>query len=416
MKKLLGILLAVMLLATLAVTAFAADDPSAWDGQSVSSSLTKVDGVYQISNGADLKKFADMINNNQETGAKYELTANINLGGNSFAPIGYKATEDSHNRYSFKGEFNGNNFTISNATISAYENMGLFGYVNEANIYDLNLDYITVKQEEAIGAEPAVGVLAGSAYKATITDVKVGENCVISGVQRVGGVVGSVRDGCLIDDCDNKSDVTCTGMYCGGIIGAAHDLDISIFGTLTGDPATIKNCDNEGNVDGNTEVGGIVGYTDQSTVQDCTNSGTVEADGNYGAGGIIGFDAYNPRSFLFISYEPSKGATVSGCTNSGNVTGSRSGGIVGTLGVTPGQEQPDSAKTLTTITGCTNTGNITGTDGKCGAIFGYQISYAHGDAPQYVQNLIVHIDDNCTFNCTVNNVQATVATSSTFVN
>lgn len=416
MKRIISVFMVLCLIVAMTPAAFATGEEPAWDGVTISSSLSTVDGVYQISNGADLAKFADMINKNQQTSSKFELTANINLGGHTFTPIGANATEASHSRYSFSGEFNGNGFMIYNAVIASAENMGIFGYVKSgANIYNLDLDYITVSQPQAVGSEPAIGVLAGSVYKATITDIFVGEHCVVNGVQRVGGVIGSVRDGCTIDNCDSEAAVTCTGMYCGGIVGVAHDLDISFLGTLTGSPATIKNCDNSGTVSGNTEVGGIVGYTDQTTIQNCNNSGDVTATGNYGCGGIVGFDAYNPRSFVIINYEPDTGATITGCDNSGTINGPRSGGIVGTLGVTPGQDQPDEVKTLTKIIDCDNFGDITGTSGKCGAIFGYQITYAHGDASEYINHLYVNIQ-GCTFDCNVNNQAATVATESEYVN
>ena len=230
----------------------------------------------------------------------------------------------------------------------------------------------------------------------------------------MGGVIGSVRDECTVTNCDNvNTAVKGNGMYTGGVIGASHDIKYGLFG-LTGAPATIKNCDNSGTVNGTTEVGGIVGYSDQASISDCNNTGDVTSTGNYGTGGILGFDAYNPR-FL---YSPSTGSTVTNCTNSGDITGNTNGsrvaGIVGTLGVTPGEDAPRNEKTLTKIIGCSNTGDIIGTDGKCGTIFGYQITYKSGDADDYIDTLIVKISD-CTAGGTVNGVTTSDFTSSRFI-
>ena len=167
-------------------------------------------------------------------------------------------------------------------------------------------------------------------------------------------------------------------------------------------------------MNGNTEVGGIVGYSDQATITDCHNSGNVTATGNYGTGGIVGFDAYNPRKVgSIVIYSPSKGSTISNCSNSGNISGGRAAGIVGTLGVTPSQSQPSSDKTLTVITDCSNTGAITGTTGKCGSIFGYQITYAKGDGAENINHLYVKIT-GCTIGGTVNGETVTVPTSSAY--
>lgn len=98
-----------------------------------------------------------------------------------------------------------------------------------------------------------------------------------------------------------------------------------------------------------------------------------------------------PKLFFFV-YELETGATVTSCTNSGTVSGGRAAGIVGTLGATPGDEQPDSLLNCT-ITSCGNSGEITGQ--KSGGIFGYQISYAKGDADQNIDHMGVVIT-SCT--------------------
>lgn len=417
-KKLLSVLLAVCMVFTLAPFAMAEEVFDTWDGGRNEALQPDASGVYQLNSAEDLAQFAYLVNDGN-TSINASLNTGINLDGRAFTPIGaygYKLSTTVYGN-TYKGTFNGNGHTICNGSINGagnIYNMGLFGFVEDGSISNLQVVNITVNNTKTDN-EASSGVVIGSLYHGSATNITVGENCAVTGIHRVGGVVGSVRDSGTLTNCDSQATVTGTGMYCGGIVGAAHDLDYSLFQGLTGAPASISYCDNSGTVNGNTEVGGIVGYTDQSTIEHCTNSGTISATGNYGSGGIVGFDAYNPRSLgSWVVYAPNTGATIESCTNTGAINGPRSGGIVGTLGVTPGEEQPDNPTVLTKISNCHNEGDITGTTGKCGAIFGYQITYAHGDGDDYVKNLTVQIR-SCDFNCTINNVAATDATPSEYI-
>lgn len=421
MKRIISVFMVLCLILAIAPVAFATGDETfdTWDGTS-STTPELVGGVYQIDSAADLVGFAALVNSGDYSDADAVLMTGIDLNGGTFIPIGAYAYKDDMSILGgafYSGEFNGNSHTIKNGSISngsGIYNKGIFGFVNQGgNVHDLNVTNITVNGTTSAN-EDSTGAVIGLMYKATATNLTA-TNCTVNGVHRVGGVIGSVRDLCTVTNCDNVgTTVTASGMYCGGVIGAAHDMDHNAF-TVNGDPATIIDCDNSGTVNGTTETGGIVGYTDQTTITNCDNSGSVTGTGNYGTGGIVGFDAFNSRSVIGIQiYSPKKGATITECDNIGAINGPRAGGIVGTLGVTPGQDQPGSYRVLTKIIRCNNTGDVSGTADKCGAIFGYQITYAHGDGSDYIDNLIVRIE-NCTYDCDVNNVAATTPTSSTFV-
>lgn len=419
-KRILSVFMVLCLMMAIAPATFATGEETfdTWDG-TTSTTPELVGGVYQIDSAADLVGFAALVNGGTFDADAILLTG-VDLGGHSFIPIGayaYKSDMDILGGAFYSGNFNGNSHTIRNGSIgssNAVYNKGIFGFVNQGgNIHDLNVANITVSGTTSAN-EDSTGAVIGLMYKATATNLTA-TDCTVTGVHRVGGVIGSVRDLCTVTNCDNVgTTVTASGMYCGGVVGAAHDMDHNLL-TVNGNPATIIDCDNSGTVNGTTETGGIVGYTDQTTITNCDNSGSIIGTGNYGTGGIVGFDAFNPRSVIGIQiYSPNKGATITDCDNFGAINGPRAGGIVGTLGVTPGQDQPGSSRVLTRIIGCSNTGDVSGTAGKCGAIFGYQITYAHGDGSDYIDNLIVRIE-NCTFDCDVNNVAATTPTSSTFV-
>ncbi len=420
-KRILSVLLAVCLVLTLAPMAMAAEGTTVdvWDGTSTENLIPDTSGVYQLNSAEDLAAFAELVNGGT-TNIDASLNVDVDLDGKPFIPIGayaYKNERTVVGEAYYEGTFDGNNNTIKNGSISNDSdiyNMGIFGFVYGGTVQNLTVKNVSSHSSKSSN-EASNGVIIGILYQGTATNLTAGEGSSASGINRVGGVIGSVRDDCNVSYCYNYATVSGSGMYSGGIAGAAHDMDYNLLGVVTGDPATITYCENFGNITGNSEVGGIVGYTDQTTIQHCENEGNISATGNYGSGGIVGFDAYNPRFLWGIPlYEPDKGATIEFCSNTGDINGPRSGGILGTLGVTPGQDQPEGEVTLTRISGCTNSGAITGTEGKCGSIFGYQITYAHGDGPEDVNHLIVEIQ-NCTAGGTVNGVTPTSATPSTFI-
>ena len=78
-----------------------------WDGVA-KTEPSKVNGVYQISTGAELAYVAERVNagDSSYVSASYNLTANIDLGGHKWTPIG--------TYYDFEGIFDGQWYSISN--------------------------------------------------------------------------------------------------------------------------------------------------------------------------------------------------------------------------------------------------------------------------------------------------------------
>ena len=126
----------------------------------------------------------------------------------------------------------------------------------------------------------------------------------VSGVSQVGSIVGNVNAGQVtIENCYNKTTVTGTGSYVGGIIGLVTNK--------AGVKVTITNCTNQGAAQGVKDVGGIVGgalYT--TTVENCRNAGTVKATGGTttenGCGSIVGTIK-------------NQTTTITGCINNGKI-------------------------------------------------------------------------------------------------
>ncbi len=80
--------------------------------------------------------------------------------------------------------------------------------------------------------------------------------------------------------------------------------------------ASVTNCYNKGTVNGNGYMGGLVGCTSRAKITKCFNSGTVKGENSY-VGGIVGFN-------------DSMNSVVNNCYNNGNICGANSvGGIAG---------------------------------------------------------------------------------------
>lgn len=121
---------------------------------------------------------------------------------------------------------------------------------------------------------------------------------------RTGGILGGARGDVTVEECANYGDIESRGKYVGGIAGQTENTAVRV-----------KNCQNEGDVLGGDATGGIVGKN-QAAVEDCTNAGR-SVEGNSNVGGIVG--SHDSRR------------EITGCDSGADVTASAStaGGIAG---------------------------------------------------------------------------------------
>ncbi|HIT85649.1 MAG TPA: hypothetical protein IAA60_07080 [Candidatus Ornithomonoglobus intestinigallinarum] len=380
-----------------------------------------VTGNVTISNAEEFEVFAAAVNGGSDYSGQTVVLANdIDYNNGELTPVGTRGD-------SFAGNFNGNGFTIKNASVrddadAGIINVGVFGFVRGGSVTNVNFSNIDVLNEQAVSPsglagllgdaeESATGVAVGTLKSGTVSYITVDDMCSVQGKLRTGGVVGDTCEdagGSVVSHCVNYATVTGTQNYTGGIIGAMHNLSRI---TASEDGSTVEYCDNYGDVTGTTEVGGIVGYADRANISYCHNheDAEINGSGNYGTGGILGCDIYNPR-FL---YYPEFGSTITECTNAGTITSPRAGGILGSFVVSPGQSQP-SDDIISTIDTCTNTGNIVSDTGKSGGIFGYQIAYASGDGEGSVNNLVVRMI-HCNNQGKLNGEPSDILTTSPYV-
>lgn len=292
---------------------------------------------------------ADVVaTDNTYTNCYFVATANITVSS-SFVRI---AKDNSHY---FKGNFNGQNYTISGL------NCGLFGYVSGGTFkdltlqgsvtdgtsnyygsligYGLNITVSNVTSELTISTSSSyVGGLIGFCQNATITDCT--NKGSVRGVNNVGGLVGWIGDestsghGATISNCTNNGNVNATGDFVGGIVGWNRDTiytnvvnsgNINATGAQVGGITSrvlggrISNAQNSGTINGGNYVGGIAGNMSWAYINDVSNSGAVS--GNNYVGGLLGYGESDHASNLLIYGTLTNTASVSGAQYVGGIAG-----------------------------------------------------------------------------------------------
>ena len=246
----------------------------------------EVDGVYQIDSVTDLFWFAGLVNGTlenveQDTAASAVLTANIDLSGETWTPIGSESTP-------YIGTFDGQGYTISGMTIENAESYsGLFGNVTGTVKNFTVTGSITITGDETVArVGGAVGSLGTASAGGTVSGVTSGVDITVSaGNDHIGGVVGSMPENSspTVENCiyTGKITVTVAAGSVAGIVGYIR----------TG---TIQNCANQGSISvdvgGTGSVGGILGYCNNGRIyiRNCYNTGAISADGTDNVGAIVG--------------------------------------------------------------------------------------------------------------------------------
>lgn len=270
-KRVLSLLLAVVMVWSLLPTAvFAADGELSGSGTE--------DDPYRIADAADLLAFAAKVNDGSETTACAELTANIDLTGEDWVPIG------SSSGTPYSGTFDGKYFTVTLALEvpeeCEYSAAGIFGCLSGATIRNLRSEGSITTAESTEGCQYAGGIAGYADGSTTIeycrSNVSIEINS--SEISGVGGIVGDVCDEPTISHCANYGDITSEAegeFYFGGIIGMSESPDM----------VTVSYCYNRGAVsceNGYTYAGGLIGFTSSElSISGCYSSASPvdESDG-----------------------------------------------------------------------------------------------------------------------------------------
>ncbi len=155
-----------------AKNSFSNDTEDKWDGVTVASSFSAGNGdkdnPYIINNGAELAYFKYLIegeNSNIYNSKYYELGQNINLDNHEWRSIG-------NNNY-FKGNFNGNGYSIKNAkivdgvVIDNYVYYGFFSRVGDALLKNINFNNIVVSPNSSTSVYK-IGSIVGEVMDSSV--------------------------------------------------------------------------------------------------------------------------------------------------------------------------------------------------------------------------------------------------------
>lgn len=209
--------------------------------------LKGADGKFHIASCDDLLLFRKMVNEKGMyfLGETVVLDKDIDMVSvENWTPIG-NAPEKK-----FAGTFDGRNHTISGLKITGGSYVGLFGYLGAATVQNVAL---------------------------------VGAN--VSGVKRVGALVGQIAGNATIKNCslDATSSVAGSDSNTGGLIGEASGSIVVTLENLTNN-APVTNTES-----GTSRAAGILCQATSGasvTLKNCVNKGTITTNGGY-AGGIV---------------------------------------------------------------------------------------------------------------------------------
>ena len=263
--------------------------------------------VLVINNEQQLRAFAEYVNMGNNCSEKViKLGSNISVNSNEeWVPIGKKDAP-------FKGTFIGNNNIISginfnrnNKLNSEITNVGLFGYIENANVKNVKIDNSRFSIPYNLTPD-----IIGTAID---VNLQLNNNGILSitepAYSALGAVVGYNKEG-KIENCSINNSQIAGLSDVGGIVGY-------------NDKGTVSNCKTENSsVKALKCAGGVVGTNDVGTVTNTTNTSSVYAFQN--SGGIVGAN-YGSHT------EDNLEAIVKNSNNTGKVSGfiESIGGVVG---------------------------------------------------------------------------------------
>lgn len=251
---------------------------------------------------------------------RYKITEDIDFTGVNMFPI------------TLNGIIEGQGHKLSNITIDwPYDNAGVFGYMAESySISDLTLENITVKGKNYVGGLIGGGRASTNNCHLTGTNTIIGTGDYVGGL--FGGTIGFYSG--AIEDCSVSPETTVEGKTAvGGIAGHVDEIlncksDATVKGEskVGGIAGIIKQEINESSSTANVTAtgdyaGGVIGAIDdgyRDPVNQCSYEGGTVSGKNY-VGGIVGASSRYSRG-LDLCYST---GTVKGAAYVGGISGSR---------------------------------------------------------------------------------------------
>ena len=258
-------------------------------------------GNYTVTSAEGLKNIAKLVNEEWKLGINITLTADIDLKGIDWTPIG----KDDNKAYT--GTFNGGGHTITGLTVTGSDQyVGLFGHIGSGGtVKDVTLEEVKIESNNDMSA---VGGVAGRSYGTL-------ENCSVSGSVSGSGIAGGVvgyQSGGFLTGCSSSATVNAGGVA-GGVAGLT-DSGATLTACYATDDVTLESINSGGNF-----VGGVVGSNTSCTLKACYAWGSVTGSGS-GTIYVGGVTGTNDEGTLTACYHAN--GTVSGpAGTTGGVTG-----------------------------------------------------------------------------------------------
>ncbi|MDL2222395.1 hypothetical protein LJC35_07590, partial [Parabacteroides sp. OttesenSCG-928-N08] len=279
MKKFSLFTLLVAVIALLPLNRTTAQQPSVWDGDTISTKWYESNPTLKsltISTAADLAGLAQLVNEGKSfLGCTVTLANDIDLDNHPWTPIGIVNTKaDPIKGFGFQGYFDGGGKTIRNLKMNRIEEelnasyLGLFGIIIiPETAVTFGIANLTLQDGEVLGG---------------------GANCILASL--VGILENRNKKTYRIENCRNEHV---------NIISNATEYD-SMGGLVALATGAIDfyQCFNSGNLNSQAgeyvEMGGIAGYYNgiNSTLSSCANTGNISAttaiEANLRTGGLVG--------------------------------------------------------------------------------------------------------------------------------
>ena len=290
MKKILTVILALTMIASLLAVAPLSASADVWDG-TVATAFAGGDGSaatpYQIANAKQLAYFSSFVNSNVTARTKsYILTADITLNEGDAATWGETAPANAFTPVgkwdgAFGGTFDGNGKTISGLYVkSTSDSQGMFGCIQGGAVIK-NFALVNSYVESTNSGDGCTGGVVGQTNRNSGADITIEkiycDAIVVAAGKEVGGIIGNISgsnasytpgDINITNVVFAGSVTTSAGNFIGGILGNGRDATINLL-----------NCANYGTVTGNGshQAGLIALEAGLYSIENCISAGTLPA-------------------------------------------------------------------------------------------------------------------------------------------
>ena len=249
-----------------------------WDGTSQSEpQYNEAAQAYVISSASEFAYFLEnggAITASRSAAGPYILTNNLDMGGYTLP------TYDDGNTSFWNVNLNGQGHSISNFKCAVHGvNSGVFPAASNISVSNITFSNAIVGDTEYSKYKNIyAGVVVGTGYVVRMTNVKV-ENCVVNGINKIGGIVGfAAENSAIFTDCSVKdteinglgTDAGCAGGFVGYTSGTNDDSSVEIYnGLVSGVTINVPDGKNDASRGNGYYVGTFGNGVKPATISNC---------------------------------------------------------------------------------------------------------------------------------------------------